>query len=245
MPSATGVSYQWLNNGVAIPGAILNNYVPKKNGVYSVNVTNTFGCVSSSVSQTITYALSDTLTPAKVFAGSNSSFLIKPNGTLWAWGNNSLGQLGIGNKINQSIAVQVGTANDWKMVATTSSFTIAVKKDGSLWGWGQNGSNGFLGLGDATIAESLVPIRIGTATDWETISVGSNHSLALKTNGTIWAWGYNLNGQLGNGNSSILLSPTIIGTDTDWISISAGGNSSYAIKSNGQLLPGVKITKAN
>jgi alpha-tubulin suppressor-like RCC1 family protein len=235
VPSATGVSYQWLNNGVAIPGAISNNYVPKKNGNYSVNVTNTFGCVSSSVSQTVTYALSDTLTPAKVFAGSNSSFLIKPNGTLWAWGNNSLGQLGIGNKINQSIAVQVGTANDWKMVATTSSFTIAVKKDGSLWGWGQNGSNGFLGLGDATIAESLVPIRIGTATDWETISVGSNHSLALKTNGTIWAWGYNLNGQLGNGNSSILLSPTIIGTDTDWVSISAGGNSSYAIKSNGQL----------
>ncbi len=235
VPSTTGVSYQWLNNGVAIPGAISNNYVPKKNGTYAVNVTNTFGCVSSSVSQTVTYALSDTLTPAKVFAGSNSSFLIKPNGTLWAWGNNSLGQLGIGNKINQSIAVQVGTANDWKMVATTSSFTIAIKKDGSLWGWGQNGSNGYLGLGDAAITESLVPIRIGVATDWESISVGFNHSLALKTNGTIWAWGYNLNGQLGIGNSSTLLSPTQIGTDTDWVSISTGGNSSYAIKSNGQL----------
>ena len=235
VPSTTGVSYQWLNNGVAIPGAISNNYVPKKNGTYAVNVTNTFGCVSSSVSQTVTYALSDTLTPAKVFAGSNSSFLIKPNGTLWAWGNNSLGQLGIGNKINQSIAVQVGTANDWKMVATTSSFTIALKKDGSLWGWGQNGSPGFLGLGDATIAESLVPIRIGVATDWEFISVGFNHSLALKTNGTIWAWGYNLNGQLGNGNSSTLLSPTQIGTDTDWSAVSGGPYNSYGLKSNGSI----------
>jgi alpha-tubulin suppressor-like RCC1 family protein len=235
VPSTTGVSYQWLNNGVAIPGAILNNYVPKKNGNYSVNITNTFGCVSSSISQTVTYALSDTLTPAKVFAGSASSFMIKPNGTLWAWGQNTSGQLGIGNKINQSIAVQVGTANDWKMVAAASNFTIAIKKDGSLWGWGINGSTGYLGIGDATIAESLVPIRIGVASDWESISVGYNHSLALKTNGTMWAWGYNFNGQLGIGNTTNLISPTQIGTDTDWASISTGGFSSYAIKTNGLL----------
>jgi alpha-tubulin suppressor-like RCC1 family protein len=235
VPSATATTYQWYNNGTAIPGATKNSFVPLKNGSYSVTLSNTFGCVSSSISQTVTYALSETLTPSAVFAGTQSSFMIKPNGTLWAWGININGQLGIGNKINQSIAVQVGTASDWKMVDGSGSFTIAIKKDGSLWAWGFNGSSGYLGIGDATITESLVPIQVGAATDWESISVGFNHIIALKTNGTIWSWGYNFNGQLGNGNTTTLISPTQIGTDTDWGSITTGGNSSYAIKNNGSL----------
>jgi alpha-tubulin suppressor-like RCC1 family protein len=123
---------------------------------------------------------------------------IKTNGTLWAWGSNSLGQLGDGTTTNKNIPTQIGTATDWKIVAGGLDHSLAIKNNGTLWAWGNN-SSGQLGNGSTT--RSTIPIQIGTATDWKMIVGGTNFSIALKNNGTLWAWGLNNMGQLGDGTT--------------------------------------------
>lgn len=92
-----------------------------------------------------------------------SAFAIKTNGTLWAWGENSAGQLGIGNTQAQTLPVQVGTDTDWKQVAAGVSSVLALKADGSLWGWGLNMYGELFGYE----GRQSSPVRLGSETDWE------------------------------------------------------------------------------
>jgi alpha-tubulin suppressor-like RCC1 family protein len=116
---------------------------------------------------------------SKVAAGNVHSLAIKTDGTLWAWGDNGNGQLGLGNTTNRSSPVQVGAGTTWARVLCGSGHTIAVKTDGTLWAWGNN-SNGQLGLGDTTNRSS--PVQVGTATNWlETgFDAGNNYTLAIR-----------------------------------------------------------------
>jgi alpha-tubulin suppressor-like RCC1 family protein len=90
-------------------------------------------------------------------------------------------------------------------------------------------------LGDGTDTNKSIPTQIGTATNWKNIAAGANHSLATKTDGTLWAWGLGGSGQLGNGNFLNSLSPVQVGTATNWSEIAAGGHHSIAIKTDGTL----------
>lgn len=92
-----------------------------------------------------------------------SAFAIKTNGTLWSWGENSAGQLGIGNTQAQTLPVQVGTDTDWKQVAAGVSSVLALKTDGSLWGWGLNMNGELFGYE----GRQSSPVRLGSETDWE------------------------------------------------------------------------------
>jgi alpha-tubulin suppressor-like RCC1 family protein len=141
---------------------------------------------------------------------------IKANGTLWAWGYNSSGQLGNGTTINKSIPTQIGTANDWRVVNAGEIHSVALKANGTLWAWGQL-SNGVAGI-------RSTPIQIGTANDWQSIATGAYHNLAIKNDGTLWSWVFS------NGSSF-----TQIGTANDWKAVFAGGYSSFAIKFDGTL----------
>ncbi|WP_396145767.1 T9SS type A sorting domain-containing protein [Flavobacterium sp.] len=168
----------------------------------------------------------------------NCAFAIKQNGTLWSWGFNYNGRLGNGSTSNTNflLPTQVGTANNWKIVMANSGGCIhAIKTDGTLWGWGYN-IFGCLGNGVVT-SNVYSPIQIGTANDWKTIYNGVNYSLAIKNNGTLWAWGNNPYGNLGDGTSVNRSSPIQVGVDNDWNSISASGGYyvSAAIKNNGKL----------
>jgi len=120
-----------------------------------------------------------------------------------------------------------------KSVSVGSYHTLAIKTDGSLWAWGSN-YNGLL-LGYDTTTDSDKPVQIGTASDWKHISAGSLHSLAIKTDGSLWAWGDNYYGQLGDDTTTDSDKPVQIGTATDWEFISAGGNRSLATKTDGSL----------
>ena len=189
----------------------------------------------------------DRNTPVKVGTATNwsqiaagvsgeHSLAIKSDGTLWTWGYNFYGQLGDGTGTNRNVPIQIGIATDWSQVAAGLFFSLALKTDGTLWAWGRNNS-GQLGIGSNLAPNDLklVPTQVGTATDWSKIAAGDAHSLAIKTDGTLWAWGFNLFGQLGNGLNTIRLAPTQIGIATDWSQIAGGDGHTVALKTNGTI----------
>jgi len=161
---------------------------------------------------------------------------IKENGSLWGWGTNNDGQLGDYTSINHVIPNQVGTDTTWATVSNGFHFSIGIKDDGSLWGWGRN-SRGQLGLGSG-IGTKITPTRVGTDTTWMKVACGSEFVLALKTDSTLWAWGYNFNGPIGNGTSgatATVFTPIQIGVDTTWADIAAGYEHSLALKADSTL----------
>jgi alpha-tubulin suppressor-like RCC1 family protein len=148
------------------------------------------------------------------------SIAIKNDGTLWTWGRNNNGQLGHNNIIDRSSPVQIGTSSDWSIASGGENHVIAVKANGTLWAWGAN-SNG--NLGDGTISAKSSPVQIGALTTWQNVSASrSGSSVAVKTDGTLWAWGRNSNGQLGDGTVVSKSSPVQIGSASTWVNVSTG-----------------------
>jgi alpha-tubulin suppressor-like RCC1 family protein len=138
-------------------------------------------------------------------AGGTHSLALKANGTLWAWGQNAFGQLGDNTLVDKSTPVQIDAAVDWVSVAAGGSHTLALKEDGTLWAWGKNSPSGQ--LGDNSFIDKKIPVQIGADTDWLSIAAGGNHSLALKSDWSLWAWGRNDEGELGNGTFTGITSP--------------------------------------
>lgn len=157
---------------------------------------------------------------------------IQTNGTLWAWGQNDRGQLGLGNSSTITVPNQVGTASNWFRVEAGAAHVVALRTDGTLWAWGANGS-GQLGLG--TTNGTNIPVQVGTDAAWVEVRAGAFFNLARRADGTIWAWGANDHGQLGLGTNGTVLTPRRIGTAQDWTALSAGVAHSLALKSNATL----------
>ena len=120
----------------------------------------------------------------------------------------------------------------WKDVATGYEHTLAVRSDGTLWSWGSN-YYGALGLGNASNIIYSTPTRVGTDTNWSKVAVGGKHSVALKTNGTLWAWGNNAQGQIGDGTNVNKYTPVMIGASYNWAVIECGFDFTVALKSSG------------
>ena len=164
--------------------------------------------------------------------GDGSVAAIKTDGTLWSWGTNSNGGLGLGNTTAYSSPKQVGALTNWSQTASGYGHVLAVKTDGTLWSWGW-GNFGGLGLGNTTSYSS--PKQIGALTSWLKVSAGYQSGLALKTDGTMWSWGQNDMGQLGLGNTANRSSPAQIGALTTWSDIAMGFKHALARKTDGTL----------
>ncbi|NDD85210.1 DUF4376 domain-containing protein [bacterium] len=141
----------------------------------------------------------------QVAGGGNYTGCIKTDGTLWMWGSNGSGQLGDNTTNDKSSPVQtvVGGTN-WKQVAC-GSHTGCIKTDGTLWMWGYN----FYGqLGDNTGTNRSSPVQtVAGGTNWKQVACGGNHTACIKTDGTLWMWGYNFFGQLGDNTGTTRTSP--------------------------------------
>jgi hypothetical protein len=160
---------------------------------------------------------------------------IKTDGTLWTWGSNSLGELGTGDTTARSSpGTTAGGGNNWKQIEFGARYAVAVKTDGTLWTWGQNG-NGQLGTGDTT-SRSSPGTTAGGGTNWKQVSAILNTSSAIKSDGTLWTWGQNGNGNLGTGDTTARSSPgTTAGGGTNWSQVSCGHTHTAAIKTDGTL----------
>jgi alpha-tubulin suppressor-like RCC1 family protein len=169
---------------------------------------------------------------AQVSAGFNTCFAIKTDGTLWAWGNNAretflTGFLGTGDVFARSSPVQIGTSiSNWAQVSAGNfqfdESQLAVTQDGKLYVWGIN-SRGQLGLDNRNTQDA--PVQNGSDTNWRSVATGYRATYAIKTNGTLWASGENVNGtDLGTGGGPSRSSPTQIGSSTKWEQVSAGGS---------------------
>jgi alpha-tubulin suppressor-like RCC1 family protein len=167
-----------------------------------------------------------------IAAGYRYTIALKNDGTLWTCGDNDWGQLGNGKPyISTNVLSKIGDSNNWLLISTRISTSSAIQKDGTLWTWGNN-QQGQLGNGDVD-HNVTVPTQIGIDKNWKQIASGDLNSSALKTDGTLWTWGLNDYGQLGDGTYIDKFTPTQIGNATDWESIYTGGGHSGALKSDG------------
>jgi alpha-tubulin suppressor-like RCC1 family protein len=174
------------------------------------------------------------LTDIQLAVGNNHVLLLK-EGVLYGWGDNSEGQLGLGNKSIEYGPKQIVPGNDWLMIDAAALHSLGIKKDGTLWAWGW-GNNHEMGLGQAN-SRALVPTRVGNQNDWKHISTAMSNTVAIKQNGTLWVWGSNVSEGLGVGrttNSAVYV-PTQVGRDTTWADAIAVQHVILAIKKDGSL----------
>ena len=174
----------------------------------------------------------------QIACGSNHTFILKTNGSLWCCGYNNYGQLGLGNTTNRTSFTQVTTNmnDDVIQVACGQSHTIIQKKDGTLWACGYN-YYGQLGLGDTTDRTTFTRVANNINNDVKQIACGDNHTFILKIDGSIWGCGYNYYGQLGLNNTNNKTSFTQVtpNINNDVKQIVCGSTHTFILKNDGSI----------
>lgn len=162
---------------------------------------------------------------------------LKSDGTLWGWGYNSLDPYGTAKGLMSDIPVQILSQHRWKKIAIGYDYNFyGIRADGTLWALGKSNS-GQLGIGVMTDNDYTFPlIQIGKDQGWESLATGRGFVLALKTDGTLWGWGANRSGQLGNGKyGDTVTAPVQVNNINQWTMISGGTAHVLALKKDGSL----------
>ena len=164
----------------------------------------------------LVYSFDDVFVPADLFR----------EGNLFTWGGNGQGQLAVndGNTRSTPVTTFSGGAN-WKQVSSKFKTTAAIKIDGTLWTWGAGESGQ---LGNNSVINRSSPVQtVSTGTNWKQVSAGVYHVASIKSDGTLWLWGFNNCGQLGTNDTITRSSPVqTISTGTNWRQVSYDGGPS-------------------
>jgi len=179
-----------------------------------------------------------------IAAGYAFSLALDKDGHVWAWGDNSKGQLGNSSTSKQTtpIEVKTGEQNDNSTylsnivaIAAGYQFSLAVDEEGNIWSWGYNN---YGQLGNADTNTEKTPVQVEDISNAIAVAAGQYHSLALTDEGKVYAWGYNKYGQLGNGDTDTEKTPVAVedsDMDQEIESISAGYNHSLALDADGTV----------
>ncbi len=217
----------------------------------SIRIGVPSGRVPTQISGLVLVAPGGISRPA-VAAGDFHALALKSDGTVWAWGNNSLGQLGTGS-INGPVVgiVQVvdpadpsGYLSGVKAIAAGNTFSMALKHDGSVWAWGDN-SRGELGRGTHCTVPGIewcgdgTPTRIDGLDSIVGIDAGFIHAAAVDSDGRVWMWGWNEFGQLGSvpmqAECHCVPTPTLLDEFSGVAAVSVGTAHSLALKQDGTV----------
>ena len=148
-------------------------------------------------------------------------------GVLWCWGSNVSGQVGDSTTATRNAPTAVSAPfSGWTSVSAGgddlagAGHTCAIRSPGELWCWGRN-TSGEAGLGAVT--GTVVPLRVGAASDWKQVDAGERHTCGLRGAGALWCWGYNASGQVGDGTTTQRTTPVPVGSATDWRTVTVAG----------------------
>jgi alpha-tubulin suppressor-like RCC1 family protein len=173
-----------------------------------------------------------------IAAGAGDGYALRRDGTVWAWGDDSLGQLGAGGCGRSScrasgVPVRTQGLSDVTAITAGADTAYALRRDGTVWAWG-DGSFGALGRRVGSLSVNH-PVRVSGLAHVVAITAGSYSAYAVAANGTAWAWGRGVEGEIGDGSTADRTVPTRVPRLTDAVEIAAGGDSVYAIDRRGRL----------
>lgn len=198
---------------------------------------NSFGELGDNTNTNRTVPVSVTTGVTSIAAGDSHSLFLKTDSTVWACGYAGQGQLGQGNTSNLKVPTKVSGLSGVIAIAAAYEVSYALKKDGTVWSWGNN-QNGE--LGDSTKTEKHTPVKVKGLSGVIAIAAGGTNgygtfALALKSDGTVWAWGTNGLGQLCTGNTTPSLIPVQCTSLTNVTAIAAGIDHGMALKNDGTV----------
>ena len=231
-----------ITDAKAVAAGFLHSLVLLKNGTVLATGRNLHGQLGDGFATDVdriraapVTGLSDVVAIA---AGGDLSIALRADGTVWTWGDNRLGQLGIGSTdFQRDVPMKVDGLPTITAIAAGGGFGLALATNGELWAWGYNFS-GELGDGSSVTSRN-VPGKVSIAGKVTAMSGGLQHALALRDDGTVWAWGANVLGEVGVETQPLPLqqvrTPAQVSNLSGIREISAGYALSLAIDSNGDL----------
>jgi alpha-tubulin suppressor-like RCC1 family protein len=235
--SSTPVAIQGFAGVVAIDSGIHHHLALREDGTvwaWGINDNGQLGNGTSGNAFLAPYPVTGLDAVTAIAGGGWFSLALRSDGSVWAWGSNSDGQLGIGAGGGTTLPVPAHLPADVVAIAAGSWHSLALRSDGSVRAWGLN----WLGqLGDGTFQDRREPVQVSGLSDVVAIDAGQEFSLAIRRDGSLWAWGDNYFGQLGNGEWENEYSvPVQVAGVADLAAAVGGGSHSLALRSDGLLL---------
>jgi alpha-tubulin suppressor-like RCC1 family protein len=219
------------------PGSVANGGVVRVRVTASMNYDTLSVATLNIGGQTASFQVrtrknpSDASVVPAIALGENFTLILGSNGLVYGAGYNGTRQMGNGSTLNATAHGPVAGLTNIRRIAAGGNHALALRSDGTVVAWGYNAAGQLGGAGAAN--SSGYPTQVAVLTGVSEIAAGQNHSLALKSDGTLWAWGLNAEGQLGTGNTVSTATPVQVLTGVQ--SIAAGARHTLAIKTNGTL----------